>query len=73
MSDPIALISSAQITEDELIAFLRDIGAVILTRDSFLGRLSDQNRHVWIAISNEELEIAENLVDYKQLLTNGAS
>lgn len=58
-SEPIAIFSDSRISKEELSAFLRSIGAVSGESSSFLGRLSEQDKHIWISISNEELEYLE--------------
>jgi hypothetical protein len=67
VSEPIALVSSVHITPDELIAFAREVGATVTPNDPFLARLSRQDRHVWIAISDEAYDEA-TLEDYTQAL-----
>lgn len=55
-SEPITIFSDSKISEEELLDFLCSIGAVIGESNSFLGRLSEGDKHVWVSISNEELE-----------------
>jgi hypothetical protein len=55
-SEPIAIFSDSRISKEELSVFLCSIGAVLGESNSFLGRLSEQDKHIWISVSNEELE-----------------
>jgi hypothetical protein len=55
MSEHIAVLSSVAITPDEFAAFLTEIGGVVDPEYNDQGRISRQNRHVWIYLSPEEL------------------
>ena len=55
-SEPIAILSSSEISKKELTDFLSSLGAAIEESNSFWGRFSEGNKHIWISISNEELE-----------------
>lgn len=55
-SEPVAIFSDSEISEEEFLDFLCSIGAVVGESNSFLGRLSEGDKHIWISISNEELE-----------------
>ena len=67
MSEPIALVSSARILPNELSAFAQEIGATLTPNDFFVARLSNQDRQVWFAISEEPID-EENHRDYLQAL-----
>lgn len=55
-SEPVAIFSNSIISKEELLEFLCSIGAVVGESNSFLGRLSEENKHIWISLSNEELD-----------------
>ena len=61
MPEPVALISSCKITQEEFINFLQTAGAVIIKdpKDSYNARLSKGNLHVWIALKNSGLNELE--------------
>ena len=54
MSGTVSLISSAAITQEELVAFLRVVGAVTNPDEVFDGRLSKGEGNVWIVLDNSE-------------------
>lgn len=59
MSDPIALISSDEITPEEFTTFLKQIGGVVSPDDKFKGRFSSGDLHIWLFLSPNELESLE--------------
>lgn len=59
MSDPIALISSDEITPEQFTAFLERIGGAVNSDDKFKGRFSSGYLHIWVFLSPEELESLE--------------
>src|SRR5579871_6892102 len=56
MSEPIALISSAAITQEEFTRFLATVGAMVRPDEVFDGRLSQGERHIWIVLDNRGLD-----------------
>ncbi|GAA6615646.1 hypothetical protein [Scytonema sp. NUACC26] len=56
MPEPISLISSADIKQEEFIHFLQKAGAVLHPDGLYDGCLSKGNIHVWIALDNSELK-----------------
>lgn len=58
MSDPIALISSAIITETELSALILSAKGFVEPGAPLFGRFSNGCCHIWIGLSSDELEIA---------------
>ena len=55
MSDPIALISSAVITEPDLSAFIVRAQGHVTPGAPLFGRLSHGESHIWIGLSTDEL------------------
>ena len=56
MPEPISLISSADIKQEEFTNFLQQSGAELYPDNVYDGRLSRGNMHVWIALDNSELK-----------------
>ncbi len=56
MPEPLSLISSADIQQEEFITFLQQSGVVLHPDKLYDGRLSEGNLHVWIALDNSELK-----------------
>lgn len=56
MPEPISLISSADIKQEEFTTFLQQSGAELHPDNVYDGRLSSGNMHVWIVLDNSELK-----------------
>ena len=56
MPEPVSLISSADIKQEEFSTFLQQLGAVLHPDHVYDGRLSRGNFHIWIALDNSELK-----------------
>lgn len=56
MPEPVSLISSADIKQEEFSTFLQQLGAVLHPDNVYDGRLSRGNFHVWISLDNSELK-----------------
>jgi len=56
MSQPILLVSSAIITQEQLHAFLSAVGAATVRSGSFQGTVFRGNSQIWIGLENKELE-----------------
>jgi hypothetical protein len=61
MSEPLILLSSAAISEDDFITFLTGIGGVHEPGDVEIGRFSRDRCHLWIFLNPQAL--AESLED----------
>jgi hypothetical protein len=58
MSEPIAVYSSNKLSNDDLLSFLKDIGASIIDTppDSIAqARMSDDDKHIWIYLDQEHV------------------
>ena len=74
MSEPVAIISSSQIKQDEFINLLQSLGAFIIedSNDPFDARLSRGYQHVWIALDNRGFDQFEDdeIELFTQMLTS---
>jgi hypothetical protein len=50
------MLSTDVITEDDFIALLTDLGAVIKPAPYEIGRISDGDRHLWISLNGEPMD-----------------
>ncbi|MEG3974037.1 hypothetical protein QT970_05370 [Microcoleus sp. herbarium8] len=59
MSEPIIVISSSNITKDELIGFIQTVGVEIVEQpnDPFFGYLGRGDLYIWLAINNRIAEL----------------
>lgn len=59
MSEPIIVISSSNITKDELIAFIQIVGLEIVEQpnDPFFGYLGRADMYIWLAMHNRITEL----------------
>ncbi|MEA5537398.1 hypothetical protein [Crocosphaera sp. XPORK-15E] len=73
MPESISLISNDEITHDEFILFLKQLGVYLYPDQIYDGRVSRNNCHVWIVLDNSEIQnfaeseiklITEKLGDY---------
>ena len=72
MSEPVALITNEVIEPGEFRAFLQQEGATLAPDNSFDGRISAGDKHVWIALDNSSLRYYdedEELADELRTLT----
>jgi hypothetical protein len=56
MPKPFALVSSSDITEQEFLDVVREGGGVIEDAKALQGRISQGERHVWVALDNGLLD-----------------
>ncbi len=56
MPEPISLISSADIKQEEFMNFLQQVGAVLHPDPLYDGSLSKGSLYIWIALDNSELK-----------------
>lgn len=59
MPEPVSLISSADIKQEEFFTFLKQLGTVLHPDNVYDARLSRGNLHVWITLDNSELKKIE--------------
>ena len=59
MSEPITILSGATVTHEEFLNFLKSLGAILTPESEFDARLSDVERHLWIAFDDEGLRSFE--------------
>jgi hypothetical protein len=69
MAEPVALISSERITQQDFATALTAIGAVIDPSDAAKARFSSGDMHVWLFRRDEELSTFERPV--MELITRG--
>ncbi|MCC3409940.1 MAG: hypothetical protein JGK17_31275 [Microcoleus sp. PH2017_10_PVI_O_A] len=62
MSEPIIVISSSNITKDELIAFIQTVGLEIVEQpnDPFFGYLGRVDMYIWLTIDNRSVAVLED-------------
>lgn len=56
MPEPISLISTTEIKPAEFLNFLQKSGALLHPDTVYDGRISRENKHVWIVLDNSELK-----------------
>lgn len=56
MSEPVAIITSEAVEPNEFRIFLKQLGATLNPDPVFDARLSARDKHVWIALHNENLD-----------------
>ncbi len=67
MPEPISLISNSEIKPEEFLDFLNSSGVILNPDHIYDGRISQGDRHIWIALDNSELKNFE--VEEIELIT----
>lgn len=66
MSEPITILSVASVTREEFLSFLKSLGGMLTPDSAFDGRLSNVDRHLWIAFDDEGLRSFEEDEELEQ-------